>query len=675
MTNSAREVGNLDALAQLRFEGWTEAERRFLSAAQRGEQAICSAGLNSADSFPSKFESWGRQRSVRAELIRWLCADEEASKAIDPRGLRLYAAKVVGELDLSYLSLRFPLELSHCAVTSPIDLRYITAPSLNFEGTGLVLNLEGGNVGGSVTLNSIYGEVHLDGSRIGNDLRCIDAQCQIILGNGPAFSATQADIKGNVLINGLLVKGAVDFRGIRIGGQFSAVRATLENLRGTALNLDHAEIGKSVYFRDGFTAKGEVHMFGAQVGGNLRCEGALVLNENCITLGLENARIEGDVHLDRDDREDASGPIFSSEGTVDLRGAKIGGVLYCSDGSFRGGNHDAVSADGIEVKDSIFLARNFSAVGPVRLVGAKVEGTIECGGGSFTSLNLDTANVKGVFFWQRIRDAHHVTLNLNNASVSSFADDEQSWPARGNLLLDGFVYGHFYKGPKDTTPKDARARLRWLDLQQTFAPQPYRQLAKALREMGDQDGAKQVLFELERRARAEDRSRLTHWPRRLLRAGEDLASGSAVGYGIYPGWALSYLCGLAALGWIVHRRADRIGAMAPTEKDAYAQFHEGKTPHHYQPFNALIYSIEKCLPLVKLGQDERWQPDAHPHRRTHPMAKGRFRRAVDSSLDLIVPAKVLTPSLLRWLRWFMIGLGWLLATFFVAGLTGIVRVD
>jgi hypothetical protein len=114
--------------------------------------------------------------------------------------------------------------------------------------------------------------------------------------------------------------------------------------------------------------------------------------------------------------------------------------------------------------------------------------------------------------------------------------------------------------------------------------------------------------------------------------------------------------------------------MAPTEKDAYDEFREGRTPVRYQPFNPLIYSVENCIPLVKLGQDDRWQPDPNPQRRVPAVAVGKLSRAVDSMLDFVVRDWAVTPRALRWFRWIMIGLGWLLATFFVAGLTGIIKV-
>jgi hypothetical protein len=67
-------------------------------------------------------------------------------------------------------------------------------------------------------------------------------------------------------------------------------------------------------------------------------------------------------------------------------------------------------------------------------------------------------------------------------------DDESSWPVAGKLNIDGLTY-------QGLNPADASTRLRWIDLQSGFHPQPYRQLAM-LRESGDDMGALQVLVAL-----------------------------------------------------------------------------------------------------------------------------------------------------------------------------------
>jgi hypothetical protein len=96
---------------------------------------------------------------------------------------------------------------------------------------------------------------------------------------------------------------------------------------------------------------------------------------------------------------------------------------------------------------------------------------------------------------------------------------------------------------------------------------------------------------------------------------------------------------------------------------------------HYPPFNALIYSLENCLPLVKFGQDEHWQPDPHLQQRQGSPAAlaGDWRSCLKRIVFIRLPTWIVSPAVLRWFRWIMIAAGWVLATFFVAGLSGIVE--
>ena len=137
---------------------------------------------------------------------------------------------------------------------------------------------------------------------------------------------------------------------------------------------------------------------------------------------------------------------------------------------------------------------------------------------------------------------------------------------------------------------------------------------------------------------------------------------------------LRFVRELAALGWIVHRRAQRAGRMAPKDEEAYREFHAGRgLSKSYPPFSPFIYSLENCAPfLVKLGQDDRWGPDPDPQPRVSPPATCKFWRLVDWLVDLL-PDWAVTPRKLRCYRWLMIIVGWVLATFFVAGLTGIIK--
>jgi len=264
-----------------------------------------------------------------------------------------------------------------------------------------------------------------------------------------------------------------------------------------------------------------------------------------------------------------------------------------------------------------------------------------------------------------------------------------NWPTQGNLFLDGFVYGRVADGPRAT-----EVMLKWLRLQpeEVFRQQPYLQLAKVLREAGDDDGERQVLVAME-----DHRWRFDHpW---LYPLGLPLKL--TAGYGYRPLWAFWEILGLSALGWIIYRRSYLAGKMVPTDKDAYVSFkQDGRPPAHYIRFYPLVYSVENSLPLVKLGQADKWQPDPDkglPHQTTLPpdspdspetpntQPKPLFRRfngflvffGLQKNAREQRRARLsrleMSPTFLRWFLWFQILLGWLLATLFLAGVTGLIR--
>jgi hypothetical protein len=534
---SRRPVDDLVALAKARFAPLTQAELKVLRAAPKGEMAWCGPSAKDDDpaNDPARADEWAHEREIRADLIRWLCVDREAASAIDPKGVRVHAARITGALDLSFVSVPFPLRPRHCRFTDDANLTSVDLAALNLAGSRVL----------SVT-------------------------------------ADRANVKG------------------------------------------------SVFLRDGFSAEGEVRLLGAQIGGDLDCSGGTFKNPGGNALHADRADVKGSVFL-------SDG--FSAEGEVRLLGAQIGGDLTCSGGTFKNPGKDALSFHNAEVEGGTYLRRGFTAEGEVGLVGAQIGGDLTCTGGKFCRVGVQRAAITGALFWHGVEVAETTTLDLTNASAGSLIDDEMSWPSKGKLFLDGFVYGHI----SGDSPRDAKTRLRWLERQDPFTPKPYRQLAKVLRETGDDSGARKVLFDMERRRRQmEDRrwyTRLWGWVLKCM-----------IGYGFYSWLALLWLVGLTIVGWGLFRHGYFSGAMAPADKDAYCHFRaKGWAPNHYQRFTASIYSLENSLPFVNLGQKDHWTPDPNPR------ASPRFS------------------AFLRWFRWGQVLLGWLLATLFVAGVTGVVR--
>jgi hypothetical protein len=671
-----RSVDDLVALAQARFPDLSEAELKLLREAPEGEMAWCGPSRKDDDpaNDPAKPDKWGsdreiRARTIRAGLIRWLCVDRDAKSAVDPRGIQVHAARITGELDLSYVSVPFPLRLGRCRFTDDAKLISTDLPTLNLAGSRVQsVTADGIHVKGNVFLNNeLYAEgaVRLLGAHIGGDLDCSDGSFKNP-GN-EALNVDRASVKGSVFFNnGFNAEGEVRLVGAQIGCDLSCGGGTFNNPGERALSFHNARVEGSVYLRCGFTADGAVGLLYAQIRGSLDCNGGTFKNPRNHALSADGANVRGDVSL-------SAG--FSAEGEVRLHGAQIDGGLNCIGGTFKNPGKHALGADGANVKGCVFLRDGFSAEGEVRLPGAQIGGELDCSGGMFSEMNAESARIVASLLWRGVKAAKTATLNLTNASAGSLVDDKPSWPdpEKGKLFLDGFVYGHI----SGESPRDAKTRLGWLDRQEPFTPKPYRQLAKVLREEGRDSDASKVLFEMEgRRRKDEDRRRREEIEKRPLpplyfkrfralailafRINSHLRSRCvrlwdwvlkwAIGYGFYPSRAIVGLLLLTALGWGLFRYGYFSGAVTPTDTRAYHFFCDhGWSPDHYQRFTASIYSLENSLPFVNLGQKDHWTPDPNP----------RGSRWL--------------PGFLRWFRWGQVLLGWLLATLFVAGVTRVVR--
>ena len=436
------------------------------------------------------------------------------------------------------------------------------------------------------------------------------------------------------------------------------------DLQGTwtkSIHADGAIVKGPVFLRNGFHADGEVRLLEAHVGGDLDCHGGSFSGRGGHALSADGVDVRGTVLLSYK---------FSAQGEVRLVGARVGGHLVCVDGIFNNPEGNALDADFAQVGGSVILSR-FNAHGNVTLRGARIEGALDC-----TQATFDEA-----------------TLDVRSARASVLHDDRDLWPQPGKLLLDGFVYGRVASGPKD-----APTRLGWLALQpeeKPFPTQPYLQLAKVLREAGDYAGSVKVLIEMERRRR---------WQGDQGRPDRQAVSWlfrESAGYGYDPARSVWAILALTGVGWILYRRSYLMGGMVPTEKDAAGDFQrDGRTPSHYGTFSPLAYSVENAVPLVKLGQADRWQPNPDPG--AWPRRNAKWIRGAGRAQDwprrlrwlerllvfvgLLAPVDLKTPPsrcsrlgtsprFLRWFLWAQILLGWLLATLFVAGVTGIIRKD
>jgi len=246
-----------------------------------------------------------------------------------------------------------------------------------------------------------------------------------------------------------------------------------------------------------------------------------------------------------------------------------------------------------------------------------------------------------IFGWLNVTLNNGASVDLREASLGSLIDEPRSWPAPGKLELDGLTYDQL-GGPAI----DARSRLQWLALQPEFHLQPYRQLAKLLRNNGDDSGATEVLIATEDRRHASMGRLGALWGGFL---------NATIGYGHKPlrtiGWSLLVIL----IGWPIVWMAKHAGVMRPTWPENIPHASEPD----YEELHSLLYSLDAFLPFVNLHQEHYWWPNAKASGDCVVFGR-RFR---------------LRGSLVRHYLWLQIFSGWLLSAILIAGVTGLMRSD
>jgi hypothetical protein len=344
-------------------------------------------------------------------------------------------------------------------------------------------------------------------------------------------------------------------------------------------------------------------------------------------------------------------------GPVSFLRARIDGSLELTGARILGAGEDSVNLVEANVAGDALFHDGFTTDGIVYARLAKIGHDLSFHGVEFKGdgqLDAERATIDGTFYWVDVKHTTKTVLDLEDAHAGAIWDDESSWPAPGSLIVNGFVYGDIAGGPSDGT-----SRLRWLGLQPPeYHPQPYRQLAKVLSEMGRDDGAIQV-----RIAKEVAQRRLGH--ESLAQRAWSLVMQSTIGFGYVPLRALWWIAGFVGLGTILFGWGYRMRIITPTEEAAYREFvATGEAPPHYPVFNPIVYSLENFLPVVELHQDKYWRPNPR-----HSVS-GRTTRAGEPRDPTSIPSR-----LLRWYLWLHILAGWTITPLLFAGLSGLVRPD
>ncbi|MFI8233318.1 oxidoreductase [Streptomyces sp. NPDC085900] len=272
---------------------------------------------------------------------------------------------------------------------------------------------------------------------------------------------------------------------------------------------------------------------------------------------------------------------FVAEGEVSFPGAELTGGLWMRGARITVGDPERFAFHGDALKAStVRLAHGFRADGRVRLRGVRAEDLVSFNDaellGSGSSLMCVGMQVGALDLRFARRPAGSV--NLRTAHASRLQDDPATWPL--SLGLDGLTYDWLGETAA-TRREDLTNRLAWLGRQPVYAPQPYEQLASHYRRSGHEDEARRVLLVRERcrRATLGPAGRTWGW----------LLDG-AVGYGYRPWLAGLWLALLTLIASLVF--------------DAYTPV--PNKPGEGAPFNPVVYTLDLLVPVGGLGMRGDW---------------------------------------------------------------------
>jgi hypothetical protein len=419
---------------------------------------------------------------------------------------------------------------------------------------------------------------------------------------GVALSADRAVVSGALFMHeGFKSSGEIRIVNAKIGSDLICDGAKLTS-SGKALSMWRTEIGGAVYFEDGFQSSGRISLSNAKIEGMISCSG--------MTLTM------------KDDLESTA---------FDLNGASIGDAVYLSDFETSGlvqmmGVHvrhdvefrrakllaigNALWLSNSEIGGNVLFHDSFNAFGTVNLHGASISGDLRFIGAKVGNAFCTNMLIEGDLAWLATRVLGQ--LSLKGTSLRRLRDDRSSWPSQGSLLLENLAYEDLILQKQPTAKEIEKGwynqeiehdlvRTEWLELQpqdRQLEPQPWRQLSKSLENKGNHRGAKRVI-----RAFQNVKAKRMRWPGRAMAYAfawlEE--SPSRIAYSI----SLSLL-----LGYFVFSHAGATGALAPTDRDAYTAHMTGQPMSSaYPALNPFIYTLENDLPLVRLGQDDKWAPD------------------------------------------------------------------
>jgi hypothetical protein len=297
---SAAPDPELLKLAEGEFSNLTPAETALLKFAgsnrsEPGGFAIAgpSAKPDDPSNDPSHADLWGKEREVRADLIRWLCVDPRARALVDPQGIRLLGARITGKLYLADVTVPFAFTLRNCSISERMTFEHASLPRLDLGGCYT------GEIDGRAAV--VHGDLNLDSLRA----------------------------SGEVWFNDSTIDGDLSARGGHFTHSAVEPHETEEASFKKALDLESARIGGDVWLCYGFEADGAVDLITTTIGTSVVFSGTFN-NPNNIAIVAHGLVVASEVFF---------GAPFGKihvNGSAYIIEARVGATVVVQDATFSG---------------------------------------------------------------------------------------------------------------------------------------------------------------------------------------------------------------------------------------------------------------------------------------------------------------------------------------------------
>jgi hypothetical protein len=458
-------------------------------------------------------------------------------------------------------------------------------------GRVCALKLSGAYITGTLDLSggTVQPYVELHGCRFENEVLMPEARfttLRMVSCAMPRLEAARLTTEGDLHLPRCTVERGIRLTDAHIGTDLLINQLTVrQDRKGRSITADGLTVGQDLQ-AEMLESYGELSLRGAQIG---------------VSLSLRGSRLRNPYG-----RRAFNAPQLTVQRTLYMTAAGLGGSGHT------GGTTPPYGTSNTPTRG--MRVQRFECEGGVRLDDGRFGDAVDFSQARFVldvgqELSLRRIQTPELRFLGEPPQRGRVVLS--GARVVNLVDQSTSWPGPGGLAMAGFTYetliprGHF----------PLSRRLEWVAAATPeYAPDPYEQLAAALRAGGEDADAREVLLAKQRRRRET-----------LPPAGKlwGYLQDWTVAYGYRPGRAAVWMAVLWAVGSVLfsHNRPEALK--------------HGEEPH----WNAALYALDLLLPVIDLGQDGRWNP------------AGR----------------------LQWAAAALILLGWMLATTIAAGASRLLR--